>query len=579
MIAVFASGWLLWRIISPPAPLLNSIMITVDNRPQEILPGETLVFPPNDTVKITKVSTNILLGRGVRLLAKDFDVSALQYEAISLSALLPNQEIFAHYKFRIWIKHRNRNLGYLDWDVQPYAEDWLEKAERTANSDDRLAFLEKALSILPEDVRIWRRLLEEYKSLGKWKQAAQMLEGVAGEESNRETLIELLDVYTAMNGKDGVISVLRRIARLDPDDINARVRLAEVLDEKGKRKTAIKEYEALLELADVGDRLPIYKRLGYLYAETGQTKKAISLNLKAVKLDKKDANLYYNLADLYEGIHKKDKADLYLAKAISLNPDDVEGRLKLAHRLTKKGKLKKVEGYLSQILKKKPNSLEALLLMARLMAKQGEQEKLKKTYEKILSLDPKNETVIYNLGVLEYEAENLDAALHHFERYRSSNPKDAEVCKILFDIYKRQKNDEDAFKQARILVELLPGEVVYYHYIFDHLKGDYERIINIMEKGLKANPNDKDLRAYLVSAYLKTGKEKLAIKILEDNVKARPKDIDLLLQLARTQETLGELDKALETYERIIHISPGHEEAEEAYLRLRVEGVLGEGER
>jgi tetratricopeptide (TPR) repeat protein len=77
----------------------------------------------------------------------------------------------------------------------------------------------------------------------------------------------------------------------------------------------------------------------------------------------------------------------------------------------------------------------------------------------------------------------------------------------------------------------------------------------------------------LLFAYLKTGKDDLAVKQIKELLKTKPKDIDLLLQMARLLEKGGNVTEALETYKAIITISPDHEEAEEAYLRLRLKGV------
>ena len=60
-------------------------------------------------------------------------------------------------------------------------------------------------------------------------------------------------------------------------------------------------------------------------------------------------------------------------------------------------------------------------------------------------------------------------------------------------------------------------------------------------------------------------------------LKRRPNDIDLLLNLARLREKHGQFKAALDAYRRVIEISPDHEEAEEAYLRLRLKGVRHEG--
>jgi tetratricopeptide (TPR) repeat protein len=159
-----------------------------------------------------------------------------------------------------------------------------------------------------------------------------------------------------------------------------------------------------------------------------------------------------------------------------------------------------------------------------------------------------------------------------------SRPKDAAAHEILFDIYKKQSNAKLALSEAQILVELSPKATASYHYIFDRLstRGDYESIIRIMLKGLEANPEQTDLRGYLVLAYLETGKEEAAIEHIEEILKVRPADIKLLIHLARLLEKQEEYPKALEAYKKILEISPDHEEAEEAYLRLRVRGVQSE---
>jgi Tfp pilus assembly protein PilF len=269
-----------------------------------------------------------------------------------------------------------------------------------------------------------------------------------------------------------------------------------------------------------------------------------------------------------------------MEKGLEANPKQADFKMYLALACLKTGEgLKKARKQLSEVLQETPESLEALLLMAQVLEKLEEKGELKKIYKRILSLEPKNETMIFNLGVLEYEAGNLKASSNYLKIYLESHPKDVATHEIVFDIYKKQNNVEMAFKEAHVLVELRPKEIGPYYYIFDHLaaKGDYEGIIRIMEKGLEANPKQTDLRGYLVLAYLETGKEELAIEQIEKILKVRPEDIKLLLHLARLQEKREEYSKALAAYEKVLEISPDHEEAQEAYLRLRLKGVRGEG--
>ena len=527
-----AGGWWLWRDRFTDDGRLNFITISINHETRKILSGETLSLHPNDRVKILDISTSIPLNLNVRLSAKNLDVNALRYEELTISDLMPQREAFDRYRFLIHVKHYNKDIGHVIWVVQPYTEDWLDKANRIIDTDTRLAILERGQRLSPENSLLNRRLLDEYKALKKWKKAAGMLERMAAKKEDKETLTELLEAYREMKNIDGIILILRKLIKIEPDDLEARKALAEKLEETGEWSGAIREYEIVLNQTREGDRLEVYKTLGFLYTKTGKYEKAISCYLDAAKLDQKDANLHYNLSYLYEKINQKEKANFYLDNAITLKSGDLQGRLKLAQSLMDKGGYKKARKYLSEVLDKKPNSKTALALMARIMEKQGDKKALKAIYRKILSLDANNHTILFNLGALEYEEGNLKGALPCFKKYVTSHPEDVTARGILFDIYRKEKKLQLAFKEALILIKQRPKEIDIYDFIFEYLKqkNDYKRMIPIIQKGLKANPKETPLREYLITAYLKTGKDDQAIRQMEKILSRKPKNIDPLLQ-------------------------------------------------
>lgn len=570
VIGAFAAAWWLYPCLYNPSPQFNFILVEKNDQPLKLISGEVLRLHPRDRIRILKISSNICFNRGFRLFAGGFDVNALFHEKLTVSTFLPNRDPFDRYAFSVVVKHDNRDLGHVDLLVEPHTEDWLDKANRTIDGERRIALLEKALTHAPGEVRIRDSLIQTYKSLKKWPEAARMLEKLAEEKADRRVLDDLLQVYEAASDTDGIISVLKRLVELEPEDVEARIRLASTLEGAERLRESIRVYEGVLKKLEKGEGLPIYKTLGYLFTKTGQDKEAVSAYLKALDLDKKDPNLYYNLSSLYEKTGQQDKADAFLAKALGLKSEDLEGRLSLAERLMKTGKMKEAEKHLSQVLEKSPRSMEALLLMIRIAEARQDKEALIGTYEKIHSLEPENETVIYNLGVLEYERGDPEKGLPYFLKLAALHPGDREIHSFLFDIYKRLKKDLLAFKEAQALSTLDPKEIGPYHFMFEYLntRGDYTKLIGIMEKGLKALPDDVDLMKYLVLAYLKTGKEGLAIREMEKILKVHPKDLPLQLQLARLQEKKGDIRNALRTYENILALSPEHKEAREAYLDL-----------
>jgi len=552
------------------SPEFNYILINRDGQSLKLLNGESFRFHPRSSIRILDISTNICFNRGVRLAAKGFDVNALLHDDLPISTLLPDQKIFDRYTFRIVVKQYNQVIGDLEIVVEPDVEDWLNKVDRSIGSNRKAVVLERALELVTDDRRINERLIREYISLKRWDQAAAMLEEMAKETPGEKTYNDLLEIYEVMGRSDKVILVLRRLAGLSPDDADLRFRLASVLEEAQKYGEAVKEYEGLLERLSSDETLSVYKSLGFLYTKIGQNDKAITVYLKAVKLDKEDANLYYNLSFLYEKIGRKEKADLYLAKALELKSEDSESRIDLAERLINKGKLKEAERYLADVLKRTPNSMDALLLMVNISERRGDKKGLIKFYRRILTLDPQNKTVIYNLGVIEYETGNPAKALPYFEEFVRSDPNDREARGFLFDIYKRLKKDDLAYKESLTLISLNPKDISYFHYVFEYLneRGRYKDMIDIMEKALKSHPKDTALREYLVLAYLNTGNEKSAIGQIEAIMKSKPNDISLLLQLAELQEKQGMYEKAVMSYSKIMDLSPGHKETEEAYVRV-----------
>ena len=96
-----------------------------------------------------------------------------------------------------------------------------------------------------------------------------------------------------------------------------------------------------------------------------------------------------------------------------------------------------------------------------------------------------------------------------------------------------------------------------------------------MTLGLEKNSENIELRQYLILAYLKTGDQDRAISEIREVLKIQPNNVKLLLQLARLYENQGRFEEALSIYSKVINLSPGHEEAEDAYLRLRLKTLPG----
>ncbi len=574
--ALLVLGWQVWRGLNTPSPQLRFLMVSLNGQPQKLVPGEELQLKPKDLLKLIKVSTNVPFNIGIRLFCRGCDINSLWYEELSVKELLGHDLLFETPELVIQVKYFNRPVAQVTWKIKPSVEDWMERASRVIDPNKRIKLLERAKEEFPGDHALLQRLAQEYVSQKKWTKAVKILEELAGERPEKETLITLLQIYKEMGDKKRTISTLKRLLNLTPADLQLRWELAEALEKSGRISEAIRQYEVILSKTAPGERLALYQHLGYLHTKKKQYKKALAYYLKALKLNPNDPDLHETLAFVYEKRGNKEKADHHLEKAVALRAGNLEGRLKLAARLIERKRYKEARAHLKAVLAKKP-SMAALLLMVEVAEKLGDKRELKKTYEKILKLKPRNWVVVFNLGALEYEAGNLKRAKLYLERYIKAKPKDKDAHLLLFDIYKGLGEKEKAYSQAAKCLSFAPRELALYTYIFERAKEtkDYEKILPFLKKGVKANPKKIVLREYLLFAYLEMGKEVEAIGVMKDILRLSPKRPKLWLSLAKLQEKRGLYKEAMASYRRVLDFWPDHEEAGEGYLRMRLKVVEG----
>jgi tetratricopeptide (TPR) repeat protein len=553
-----------------PVPEFNHLTVEHNGTRKELTSGQTLHAHPYDSLKIVKIATSVLLNRQIRLFSEGFDINAFREETV-ITKLLPGQDPFHYYSYTIVIKHRNDTIGEVGLVVSPSVEDWLVKADKIIDPKKRSAFLRKAIKETGDNIQLRMRLADEYLTLKEWKDAAVIIENIIKEKKDVNLMMKLAEAYENLHYYNSLIRTLGKILALKPENLDTRLRLAEVLEKKGRLKEAIKQYQMILPRLPQDEKIVAMKTIGYLSYQTGQKKEALQWYLKAAKYDKNDPNLYYNIGSIYDEFKQPKQAEKYLRLAINLKQDDIEGRMRLAQSLFKEGKFKEAKGYLQEIIKKDPCHQEALTLLAHIAEKQGDTKTLRSVYKKILSHDTKNTTILYNLGVMEADEGNLKEAVSYFKRVVKINPKDMQAREALFTIYQRQKRNDLAFVQVQRLIKLAPKKISYYRFIFNYLaeQSEFEQVAQYMREAIEPNPKELELRKYLILAYLKLEKNELAANELEKAIRLKPNDTELLHQLATLRVASGDLEPALALYKKILALSPDDEKAQEAYLRLR----------
>jgi tetratricopeptide (TPR) repeat protein len=141
---------------------------------------------------------------------------------------------------------------------------------------------------------------------------------------------------------NGEIGVLRELLMKDPDDVEARFKLAGIYAENAETLLAINEYSFAAEISEReqnwDDAADIYARLveidpdnlqwkrdlGFVLSEDEKWDLAISIYMDLEKSDGDNPNIYYNIGRIYSEVGETDSAINYLKKAINLESSHLQ---------------------------------------------------------------------------------------------------------------------------------------------------------------------------------------------------------------------------------------------------------------
>ena len=144
------------------------------------------------------------------------------------------------------------------------------------------------------------------------------------------------------------------------------------LQSQGMKFEAAKYYEYIIKQGIKDYR--VFSNYGIFLNEIGKPKEAELKLKKAISLNPKYANAYYNLAVLFISQGNFEKAELELKKAISLNPKYANAYYNLGFILKDQGRLQDAELFHQKTLEIDPHFTDAYLSLSTMQASDKEQK-------------------------------------------------------------------------------------------------------------------------------------------------------------------------------------------------------------
>ncbi|HEX8229115.1 MAG TPA: tetratricopeptide repeat protein [Chloroflexia bacterium] len=250
----------------------------------------------------------------------------------------------------------------------------LAEAQASQNNWDQAAEALAALkTLMPNDVSVYTRLADIYFRQGNLAQALAELN-------------DLLVSYQRRNDHEKTLETLGHMARLAPNNVPVRKKLADMYIKLGMTDYGLQELNTLAELqlkaGHLKDAMSTYQRAGDMQYTLGRHEEALEIYGRVVRIAPRDIearqqliNMYVQSGKLQEAVAgERALADLFiqdgyteeaisaLHQLLALSPEDVPAHHKLAQQLMALGRYGEAARLYGRLVRLEPeNSRNAIM--------------------------------------------------------------------------------------------------------------------------------------------------------------------------------------------------------------------------
>lgn len=319
----------------------------------------------------------------------------------------------------------------------------------------------KVVELDPADVRSRQKLAELYVRTNKSTEAYEQYESVAKYFSSNGFYLKAIAIYKQMQ-------------RLDPSQISIYNRLAELNEKQGLVGNAMAEYRNLVNYyarnSMIADEIKTLEKMRDLDADN------LNVRIKVAEVYAKNDRLedgFEELESILEILSEQNAHDkiLRLYKMfLPLYPENKKLQMGLALAFYEKGDYGRGVTILETQLKDKPDDPDLLRLLGRGYCDTKNWARAKKSFRALLAMDPTDLDVRESLIQCELDSGELDAALAELEEWKDTFLK-ADRLVRLKEFYEFLK---DELSDNRVVLETLDS--IY------ELTGDGDKMLDIISE-------------------------------------------------------------------------------------------------
>ncbi len=387
-----------------------------------------------------------------------------------------------------------------------------------------LAAYRAALAADPAIKGVYRHYVELVMAKGAPEELVKALTGaIKAGEADAAMYGSLGAVYQKQGAWQKAVEMYEKAIQADPRNVAMLSSLALCEAKSGNVNEAVISYEQVVAMNP--DAIEETRDLGDLYAKQNKMSQAISMYKKYLEKKPGDFHTAKAVGD-YSYNHKNyDEAIKYYSMVTGADSKNAYFLLKYGQACYFAKNYKKAAEVLNQCAALTPMNAEIYKMLYDISDKNNGTKAEQITYlRKYVSVKPGDAAMQKDLGDLQYEQKNMDAALAAYRAALTADPS-------IKGFYKRY-------------VELVS------------LKGVQEDIIKAMKGAVAAGEADATMYETIGGIELKAGANAKAMEYYQKSLQLDPKNVKVLSALAQCQAKSGNVNDAVISYEQAIAMNP-----------------------
>ena len=356
--------------------------------------------------------------------------------------------------------------------------------------------------------------------------------GAQYEPYSAEVIYELATIFEEKGHTEGAIQLYQRILEIEPNHAKAHLAIGEDLYAKGDTEAALQHYQkALALMPHIKD--VFYEPLEPYFAGLMTANEAMPILEKAMLIIPDDPRSYFYAGNLEADAGNADQAINHYEKTIQI-----------------------IEADTSYLQMELPlgNFNDVYLKVGELYHKQGDIETAVGYFKRALVLDPGLADRFITQGQLAFDERNYQVAIESLKTHLLLFPEDVVAAYLLGQSHEAIGDTDAAlvFYQRTLALDSQRPDVLFKMVHIYRGREAHQQAIDTLQKIIEIAPDTTEAHYLQALSYLTLAQPDAALSAFLATVRLSPDDVAAHYHAGILFEQHGEIDKAIEHYEKTI---------------------------